>query len=173
MATFQDKNSKKWTIELTIGTVLRVKKESEDKFNLFEPDSKVGSRELREVVLQNPLEFWELLAYIVEPQFEDGYNAENFGQDMAADCLIDAQRVFLQEWRDFFRGLRQPEMAVALEKMIEWQDALVKKAEAELRKEVEQMDEKVMAKIDSELSTQSGVLRDSVDSILGLTPGDS
>jgi hypothetical protein len=119
MRQFKDKTGHPWTLDLTIGTVQRIKDSS--RFNLWEPhepiqaDAEQKPDTLRERLLTDFPLFWELLAHLCEPQFAgQQITAADFGERMASDCLIAARQAFWEEWADFFlpldpmaaRGLR-------------------------------------------------------------------
>jgi len=113
--TFQDRIGREWTIDLTIGTMERLKAKTD--FDLYEPGLPVRNRLLDGVVadkqpaLQERLAgdwslFWELLFLILEPDLQAAnVTAEAFGKVMASACLVQAKRAFWEEWSDFFQSL--------------------------------------------------------------------
>lgn len=118
MQVFSDSTGRRWEIALPIGTVIRVKSTSGGRFNLFEPESQVDGKPLREAVFTDLATTWELVWLIVEPQASAAnVTAEQFGQAMAAECMIAAAQALQREWADFFRRLQRPDTATALELM--------------------------------------------------------
>lgn len=154
MALFSDKNGKKWSIDLTIGAVDRVKRGTDGRVNLLHPESLVEGDQLQVRLMLDLLEFWEVLYLLVEPQCQrEGVTAEQFGELMSADCLVSAQSVFCREWRDFFRKLQRLELATTLEKMQSWTEAARAKLNAAIAKlPLQQLDDQTMRKLDVALS---------------------
>ncbi len=183
MKRFQDKENGQWSIDLTVGALLRVKEDSKDKFNLFEPEAPHGVLvpgekpvPLRQALWQDDAEFWELLWYIVEPDAtKRSVNAKQFGELMAAKCLASAKLIFFDEWRDFFRELQRPDKAAALEKMAKYQGKALELVEAQLRDpQMAEIDQRVTAEMESKVRTLFGGLLDSLgESTLDPTPGES
>ena len=88
MKKFQDKENGQWTIDLSVGTLRRVKRDSEGKFNLFEPEGDYNGVPLRQALWADDAEFWEVLYQIVEPEAtKREITADKFGELMAAKCL--------------------------------------------------------------------------------------
>lgn len=174
MRFFKDSSDSKWEISLPIGTVLRVKASSEGRFDLFEPWKDHGGKPLQEVLWENLGELYELLWYIVEPQAEaKRITAAQFGELVAADCLISARFAFFEEWRDFFHHLQRPNIAAALEKTVKYQAEMLKLVTAKLTDpKLAEVDAKVTAKMQSVLNKSFGDSLASLDSILVDSPGD-
>lgn len=176
---FVDSQNRSWSIELTIGDVLRLKKESEGRFNLLEPEKRLQSDgrevELRTLLDVDLAEFFECLAILLEPQrAERGTSVEQFGLAMQADHLIAAQSAFFTEWIDFFQKLQRPDAAVTLEKLRKYRELAVKKVRQKLQEtELAAIDRRVEATMEAALNESSGRLLDDLDSILAPIPGDS
>ena len=118
MRKFRDRNGREWSIDLTIGTVARVRKQSGKRFDLLDPSSVVDGEKLSTVLDEDLAAVYEVLWYIIEPQaVAAGLNAEQFGESMAADCIIAAQAALFAEWLDFFRDVQRPDLATALDMM--------------------------------------------------------
>lgn len=172
MKQFVDKDGGNWEIDLTIGNVMRVRS-ANPVLDLLDPSKDTSGQPLQ-VALQVdfPL-FWELLWLLVEPQAKSrGIDAEQFGQLVAADCLLESQAAFFAEWRDFFRSFRRPDAALAVETQAKAQAAALKLVAAK----VETVDQaKLLSRIDSLLETriseQFGRVRDSLESIPGESAG--
>lgn len=167
MRKFKDAKGDQWEINLTVGTVQRVKNASEQRFNLLD-------HELAAKLWDNELDFWELLWFAIEPQATaKGINAEQFGELMAADCLYDAKRLFYEAWADFFRGLQRDQQATVLEKVLEL-DGLLK---AEWNEKIKSgafkpLDLKAKTIISSRLNNAFGDALGSLDLMLGSSPGE-
>lgn len=164
MRQFTDSQNGKWTISLTIGTVMRVK--GSTSFNLFEPKDHCQPLSMDEAV------FFELLWHLVEPQaVERQINAEQFGQLIAADCLHEARRVFFEEWIDFFHHLHRPDKAAAVEKTAAYLAEAVALAEEKLKSpEMKALDGKLRSRMQETLNAEFGKLQGLLDAIPDRTP---
>jgi hypothetical protein len=171
MRTFEDKNGHKWRIDLTIGAVTRVKQASDGRFDLFD----AGKNNLAEKLWTDLEMFWELLWLLVEPEASDhSQTAEQFGEAMAAACLINARQAFFAEWQDFFQTLQRPDQALPLEKLKTYMDqALTAMREKANDPALTKIDLKVKAKIDSQLSSSFGKLLAELNATLADTPSAS
>ena len=171
MRTFEDKTGHKWRIDLTIGAVTRVKQASDGRFDLFD----AGKNNLAEQLWTDLEMFWELLWLLVEPEAaEKSQTAEQFGEAMAAACLISARQAFFAEWQDFFQTLQRPDQALPLEKLKTYMDqALTAMREKANDPALAKIDAKVKAKIDRQLSSSFGKLLAELDATLADTPSAS
>lgn len=174
MATFSDKTGRQWSLDLTIGAVDRVKRGTDGRINLLHPEGLVDGKQTQLLLMSDLLEFWEVLFLLVEPQCQrDNISADQFGELMAADCLVQAQTVFWHEWSDFFRKLQRLELATALEKMLSWTTMAKEKLKTALKRvPSHQLDREVMMKLDAALNAAFGSLPDSSESIREDIPGD-
>jgi hypothetical protein len=171
MRTFEDKTGHKWRIDLTIGAVTRVKQASEGRFDLFD----AGKNNLAERLWTDLEMFWELLWLLVEPEANDhSITAAEFGERMAAACLIAARQTFFAEWQDFFQTLQRPDQALPLEKLKTYMDqALMAMREKANDPALTKIDQKVKAKIDRQLNSSFGSLLAELDATLADTPSAS
>jgi hypothetical protein len=176
---FKDTENNTWSIDLTVGTVIRVKQDSGGRFDLFDPAShpggECGERELCSVLFAERMSDWstiyELLFRLVEPHLPEGMSAADFGQAMAGDCLLAAQKELLAEWKDFFLALQRPDLAVMLEKHMAYQDKAIELVKAKLKgPELAGIDERVEAAMQRKMSAKLGDLGASLDKILGPSP---
>jgi hypothetical protein len=170
MRTFDDKTGHKWRIDLTIGAVTRVKQASEGRFDLFD----AGKNSLAEKLWTDLEMFWELLWLLVEPEaqaLDPPVGAAQFGDAMAAACLISARQAFFAEWTDFFQTLQRPDQALPLEKLKTYMDqALTAMREKANDPALTKIDLKVKAKIDRQLKSSFGSLLAELDATLADTP---
>lgn len=170
MRQFKDKEAAAWTIDLTIGTVARVKATSEGRFNLIDP-----APQLADALARDELTFWELLWHLVEPQAQQrNVSAEAFGQAMAADCLHHARRLFFEEWTDFFRQLHRPDKQAVVEKAAQYLAKAMELTHAKLASpEMNELDRLVEQRMQASLNASFGKLRASLASTPAASPGDS
>ena len=177
MKEFKDKDGGRWKIDLPFGEIVRIKSQSSGRFNLLEPNEKPGGGEQTLTMLLDSdlAEFWELLWLVVEPQATaKGVSPAQFGELMAADCLITAQAAFFDEWRDFFRLLRRPDQAAALEKLAKYREAALEAVTERLTDpRLKAIDAKATNRIQAESKRLFSDLLDRAESSLGDTPGDN
>ena len=180
--TFKDIKGGEWHIEpLTIGAVLRVKRDSDGRFNLLEPGEAFASngngkpRALFEVLQFDVVEFWETLAHLLAPEIADrGLTAATFGELLAGDALVEAQDLFFIEWQSFFRQLRRPDQAVAMEKLASYKAKAVGLMKARIAgPELQRMDMLVNDKIETILNDSFGSLAASLEPTPGLSVSDN
>lgn len=158
MAVFKDSKGGEWEIALPFGVVNRVRSASNGRFDLL--DTKLAA-----TVYGNFAEFWALLWHVIEPQANQrGITAEQFGDLMAADCLVSARDAFMDEWRDFFHKLQMKEAALALEEMIRQYREGVTNLLQRFEKERPAIRKKVEAKINRTLDSEFGKLLASLES---------
>ena len=167
MREFKDHSGQAWSIDLSIGNVMRVKAASESRFNLFEPG------QLGEQLAVDEAFFWELLVYLCEPQAaERNVSAEQFGKLMASDCLFDARRLFFDAWLDFFQKLRRQDKAAVVQKVAAYLAKAMELTVAKLASpEMQEIDKLVESRMQSSLNASFGQLRDSLASTPALSPG--
>ena len=180
MREFKDKTNNRWSLDLTVGTVIRVKQESSGRFDLFDPASKPdGDRELCSILFAEQMSdwstVWEVLYLVVRPQLDGKYDSgATFGEAMAGDCLVAAQKELLAEWKDFFRALQRPDLAVMLEKQLAYQAKAIELVNEKLKSPaLATIDGRVEAAMRRTMNEKLGDLEASLDSILGPTPSDS
>lgn len=174
MKQFNDKTGRAWQIDLTIGTVMRVRS-ADPVFDLLDSSKDVDGRPLQVVLATELVQFWKLLWVIVEPQADaKGINAAAFGEAMAADCLIEAQIAFFAEWRDFFQSLRRPDAALAVETQAKAMTAAVKLVATKIAN-LDQTDlmKRIESQLEKRISGNFGKLQASLDAIREDSPGDN
>jgi hypothetical protein len=169
---FKDKDGNRWPIELPIGTVLRVKRESEGKINLLDPQQEG----LADRIASNDFEtLYEALWLILRPIAEERkIDAVTFGQLIAADCIQEARKVLWRVWIDFFHQLQRPDQAAALERLEKYNAKALELVKAKLASpELEAIDRRVATKMETTLNQSFGSLQESLASILGPSPSES
>lgn len=168
MHTFADRNGRQWQIDLTIGTVARVRKNSGKRFDLLDPSSAADGEKLSTVLDEDLATVYEVLWHIVEPQaVAAGITAEKFGEAMAADCIVAAQAALFAAWLDFFRAVQRPDLATALDMMTTARTRLARAVAAKMATiDVEATTMAMQAKIDQTLGQSFGGLQERLASIL-------
>lgn len=170
--TFKDNRGEEWIVALPYGTVVRVRKESQGRFDLLEP----FATDLQDRLRMDTVEFWELLQLLTEPQANArGISAAEFGERMASACVFDAQRAFFAEWVDFFRGSQRPDVAEGLAQI--W--TVHEKALAVLLDKVKESKQlqtaatRTAEKIGQEMTRAFDTLAQRCESIPSPTPGEN
>ena len=163
MREFNDKNGNAWPLNLTVGAVMRLRRQDE-RFDLFDSNHAIEGKPLSSA-LWDPVLFWELLWNLIEPEAKSrGISAEQFGEAMASDCLITSQLEFFAEWRDFFHGLQRQDHALALEKVLKYRAeslTMVNEALATSSPKVDEIAKKQMA---TAMNAGLGKLRELLES---------
>lgn len=170
MFKFTDSDGDEWIIALPFGEVLRIKEESKDRFDLLDPHTTELGKKLDEDLIM----FWELLQLITtEQQKARKITAKDFGRRMAGDCLIEALKVFYLAWADFFRRIQRLEQAIALEQVSKLRELTIAKVKARLENATvfDELPARTEAKVDQLLTSAFSDLQESLDSILGPSPG--
>lgn len=139
----------------------------EPKLDLLDPNTDVDGRPLQVVLSTDLVQFWNLLWLIVEPQAaSQDVTATQFGELMAADCLIEAQTAFFLEWRDFFQSLRRPDAAMAVETQAKTMAAAVKLVTSRMQTiDQAKLISTIESRLEKEISGQFGRLQASLESI--------
>lgn len=167
---FTDAKGDEWEISLPFGTVMRVRKESAGKFDLLDP----FTNDLQGKLHNDPVEFWELLQILTEPQaIARGITAEEFGLRLASNCLLDATRAFFAEWIDFFRASQRPDVGEALAKIEAVQINTIELLREKVATDptLQKMATQTSEKVARDLTTAFDTLRVNYESSLTTTPG--
>ena len=175
MRMFLDHLEQPWKIDLNIGNVLHVRSASNGRFDLLDPTSDVDGQPLQMVLYSDLSEFWTVLWLLIESQAKkESVTAEQFGQAMAADCLVQAQSLFFEEWTDFFHSLRRPDAALAVESQAKVQAAAVRLVTEKVR-QIDQasLHRKIESTVERAVNAAYGTVQASLAAILDPTPGDS
>ena len=122
MAAFEDKTGRVWAVDITVGTVKRVRSLlGEDLMDV------VGGGDLLERIVSDPVLLADMLYVICRPQAElENVTDDDFGAALAGDAIDAATKAFLEGLTDFFPQRRARLMKIALQKM----ETLQNKAEA-------------------------------------------
>lgn len=165
MQVFKDSTGQEWPLEITVQTVVRVRAESSKRFDLYDPTKD----DLATTLTDDLPTFWEALWYLCSPEAKTrNITPEQFGRLMAGDALIDAQRMFLDEWRDFFHRLHREAMAFVVEKAAKYQAKKLELVRAKLNDPLlTTLDSRVSDKMTAELNQSFGNLQESLDKTLG------
>ena len=169
MGRFKDKTGREWDLSITIGAVHRVRSATDKRIDLLTPTAKVDGRPLFELISDDLVECWQVLWLLVEPQAKErAITADQFGEDMAADCMVNAQDLLIREWADFFRQCQRLDQAAALATIA----AGKKKIAETMRRGMEAIDlTQVQAKLGEQIETilgkSFGSLPESLDETLG------
>ena len=169
---FKDREGNRWTIDLPIGTVLRVKNESEGRINLLDPEhSNLADR----IAAHDFEALYEVLWLILRTAAEaKQIDAEKFGQLIAADCIHGARQVLWRVWKDFFQKLQRPDLAIVLEKLETYNAKALELVQQKIAAaNLDKIDQRVEAKMRSSLNDSFGSLEASLESILGDSPSGS
>jgi hypothetical protein len=172
MRQFRDKTDQSWQIDLTIGAVMRVR-DAEPDLDLLDAAKQVDGKPLQVVLWIDLRRFWHLLWLLIEPQAEARQvSAQQFGELVSADCLVEAQLLFFSEWRDFFQSLRRPDAAMAVETQLKTQIAAVKMVEARIEAvDKTEMLKRIESRLEKDISSHFGKVQESLDAIRGDSPG--
>lgn len=167
MQFFQDSAGNKYELTLTIGDVLRVKKASGGKYDLFEPQKEYEPGMTLMGIVQADFEaFFEVFWHLIEPQaIEKNITAVQFGKLMAADCLFAAQVAFAEEWTLFFQNLQRPEIVATLEKTARLMGVAKAKLKAGMNsQQMQEIEALAETKMDKALNDSLGSLREQLES---------
>jgi hypothetical protein len=137
MKKWTDREGRDWTIDVNVGTVRKVKADTE--IDLL----KISDASLSEQ-LSDPMTLCDVLWSLVEHQAaEKDVTPESFGSSLAGDCLESALDSLMQEIIDFFPSRRRQILQKLMDKaraaenqMIEtaMEKADSKEMEAEIKK---------------------------------------
>lgn len=133
MDSFTDKTGRSWKIELTVGTMEKVKDAL--KIDLFDPvneDTQLIA-ELAPISAKNIMLFVDMLYVLCEEQCKQPKVASSippntdwkeitsaqFGMQLGGDALKGAYEAFYKEWEGFFQSLGRKDLAEVIKRMNE------------------------------------------------------
>lgn len=127
MATFLDNQNRKWTVEINLSTVRRVK-------TLTGVDilAETGSGKLFERLANDPIMLCDVLYAVVQPQCEKAapvVTDEDFGAALSGDSIATATDALLQGIVDFFPSARRALLQKILTKSKELDSAMMRASE--------------------------------------------
>jgi hypothetical protein len=171
MQVFRDKQNQDWTVELSAGQIVRIRAESEGRFDLFDPIK----GELATQLADDLPACWEALWFVCSAQARArNITADKFGELLADDALLDGQAALFRAWKDFFLRLRRPELALVVEKAGNYQAKKVELVKAKLADPMlANLDDRVSRAMEEKLNGSFGSLGVSLDAILGPSPSAS
>jgi hypothetical protein len=133
MRTFADKKGREWSIEITIGSIKRVR----DLLGLNLAQPYDGSPPLQARLASDIIAFCDALYALVKPQADEaGIDDAKFAELIHGDAILKASDAFWEEWRDFFQSAGRTDAAKAISKQRQMTRLAVETAE----KRVEQID---------------------------------
>jgi hypothetical protein len=171
MQIFRDQSDGEWPISLHMGEIIRIRAESNKRFDLFDPTKD----ELAMTLLNDLPTCWEVLWYVCSPTAKAReITAEEFGKRLGDETLLVAQKALFEEWRDFFRRLGREELALVVEKAAKYQAKKIELVKARLNDPLlTNLDPRVEAQMTAELNRSFGNLEASLAKTLGPTPSGS
>lgn len=112
MRSFKDKEGIEWNLEITVGTVKRVR-------TLVGVDlMEAVNGKLVEQMASDPIILVDVIYAVAKPQADErGITDEVFGASMGGDCIGDATTAFLEALVDFFPAPRRGLLAKICSKM--------------------------------------------------------
>ncbi len=143
MKTFTDNTGRKWTIEVNVQAIKRVR-------GLIDVDlmDAVGG-DLIERLLGDPVLLCDVVYCLCKPEADErGISDEEVGRAMAGDAIEEATEALLEELVDFFPPKKRALLRKAMDKLDRFQDAAIELAhkklddpelEATLRKELDRL----------------------------------
>jgi hypothetical protein len=112
MQTFKDRNGREWGIEITVGSIKRVR--DAVKVNLYDliDDNFAGLRRL----LDNPIDLVDVVFVLCEQNAKaSGINDVQFGESLSGESISEMADAFTQAFIDFFPDRRR---AAVLQKLV-------------------------------------------------------
>ena len=128
MHSFKDNAGNSWDVEITIGSVKRVRSLLDvDLLNLDSGDPPLLTR-LGEIEL-----LCDVIFALLKPQADErNITDEEWAAGMGGEAILSAQGAFYAELADFFLGLGQKHLATAVTTQKRMVEAAVEAAEARL-----------------------------------------
>lgn len=127
MASFKDSSGRVWVVEITVGTIRRVR--SLVDINLLE----VVEGPLIERLSSDPLLLCDVLYAVCQPQAEEsGLSDEDFGEGLAGDVIDEATSALLESLVAFFPESRRRLLSKAANKYRQMEQKALALVEARL-----------------------------------------
>lgn len=147
MKEFTDSTGRKWTVEINVAIVKRIK--SSLQIDLLD----VLGDNLIDRLSSDPILLCDLLYVTCKDQADaEGITDEQFGKAMAGDAIDGATEAFLNELVDFFPKGRRGAMRKVLDKTTALQARAIQTAETMIDSgRIDRMVENRFAKMDQEI----------------------
>lgn len=130
MKRYTDKSGRTWLIEITIGSVLRVKNAL--AVDLLIPE--VGEPSLVSRLAADELLLGQVICELMRPQMEkEGVTAEQLLDAFDGATVAAATEAFFAEYADFFQSRGRRDRAAAVRKMINLMTAAINLAESKVK----------------------------------------
>lgn len=160
----KDAKGQQWEIVVNVNTVRRVKSQTADTVNLFEPNEP-ENKPVWQLLYQDVLVWYDVLYATLMPQAtERGVTEEQFGELFAGDQIVQARDLFFEEWSVFLQGLQMHEQALVVEAALKSMARATERVKAEIANQ--NVVSRSVEKADRILNEQFGGLRERLDSIL-------
>lgn len=159
MKSFEDRNGQTWNLEITVGSLKRVR----DLAGVNLAD--LGEGEVLERLGRDPVLLGDVLFALCKLQADErGVGDEQFGAALAGDAVEQATTALLEELADFFPSRRRTLLRKALAKMKRIEDLAIDAAEARL--DADEMEKEALAGSQAS-GSESGSSPESSESIPG------
>lgn len=118
MKPFNDSKQRTWQIALNIGSLKRVKQQTDPQVDLLDPAG--GKPPLTARLSLDDALLAGVLWAILEPEAtRQGVSPEDFAEALDGKTIGDAREALFAEWKDFFRDRRTETHAVMIEKQVD------------------------------------------------------
>lgn len=128
MASFLDNKNRRWTVEITLSTVRRVR-------TMVNVDilTETANGKLFERLANDPVLLCDVLYSVLKPQLDAAnVSDEDFGSSLAGDSIAAATDALLQGIVDFFPSARRALLQKILTKSKELDSAMMRASEEKL-----------------------------------------
>lgn len=167
MRSFVDKTGESWPVEITLGTLLRVKYATgHDMLNIAPPVK--GEQPLAVRLVREADTLAAVLTAVVQPYLRGrSVSDEEFADRLGGKAIDDGMVALLQEWADFFRQGNRLDQATAIETTL----ATIQKVQASQNEKAAKIDPAKLA--ESISGTTSGAVAESSASTPAPSPSDN
>lgn len=167
----KDSKGEQWDIVVNVNTIRRVKTQTADTVNLFEP-GEPENKPIWQLLHQDVLLWYDVLYATLLPQCKErDITEEQFGERFAGDQIVEAREIFYEQWALFLQGLQKHEQALVVEAAVK---SMTRAAER-VKQEIASQDvvNRAVKQADKILNDSFGGLREKLDSILEPTRSGS
>lgn len=153
MKTFKDKSGREWIIEITVGSMRRVKSLLDIKL------TDAISGDLMQRLCSDEILMADLLYVLCKPQADiREVSDEQFGEGLAGSAFNGAVEAFWEELADFFRGRGGEQLRAMKAKLDQAREKVFSLAEKKSTMAIEGLMTSIESQIDEELAKISGPL---------------